>query len=182
MEPKKIDINTLANFVIFYCLIQSVSINHLKLQKLLYYIQSWHLVHFDGHSLFDDEPEAWINGPVYRKVYDKWKKERGIYDEFVLKFSLVGKLGELFNQKKEAIEVSDSQWSYLESVLNRYVPYSHEKLVLMTHKDAPWNEAREGLEPFVYADRTITHSSMQEFYTKLLAAKNKRLKEENLNA
>ncbi len=35
----------------------------MKLQKLVYYSQGWHLV-FDGEPLFAERIEAWANGPV----------------------------------------------------------------------------------------------------------------------
>jgi len=50
------------------------NLSHLKLQKLLYYIQSWHLVFFDK-KLFDDDFQAWVHGPVSRKIYDTFKDE-----------------------------------------------------------------------------------------------------------
>lgn len=63
----------MSDFTILYCQNMGVSINPLKLQKLLYYIQSWHIVKFEKNILFDTMPEAWVNGPVYRPIYDRYK-------------------------------------------------------------------------------------------------------------
>ncbi|WP_307850044.1 MULTISPECIES: type II toxin-antitoxin system antitoxin SocA domain-containing protein [unclassified Saccharopolyspora] len=35
----------------------------MKLQKLVYYSQAWHLV-WDERPLFDEPVQAWANGPV----------------------------------------------------------------------------------------------------------------------
>ena len=42
---------------------QNKSITTLKLQKLVYYSQSWSLV-WDDAPLFEEDFEAWVNGPV----------------------------------------------------------------------------------------------------------------------
>jgi len=47
-------------------------ISNLKLQKLLYYAQAWHLVNFDV-PLFGDSIEAWDFGPVIPNVYRQYK-------------------------------------------------------------------------------------------------------------
>ena len=48
----------------------------MKLQKLVYYSQAWSLV-WDGRPLFDDEVQAWVNGPV---VYDLFKAHQGMFE------------------------------------------------------------------------------------------------------
>lgn len=41
----------------------------MKLQKLTYYSQAWHLV-WTEKPLFDNRIEAWANGPVVRELYN----------------------------------------------------------------------------------------------------------------
>ncbi len=41
----------------------------MKLQKLVYYSQAWHLV-WTEKPLFDNRIEAWANGPVVWELYD----------------------------------------------------------------------------------------------------------------
>jgi uncharacterized phage-associated protein len=43
-------------------------ISNMKLQKLLYYQQGFHLAYF-GTPLFDEEIETWMYGPVVPAVY-----------------------------------------------------------------------------------------------------------------
>ena len=40
----------------------------MKLHKLLYYSQAWHLA-WDGVPMFDDQIQAWANGPVVPAIY-----------------------------------------------------------------------------------------------------------------
>lgn len=47
-------------------------IDQMKLQKLLYYAQAWHLA-IKGQPLFDDDIEAWPWGPVVRSIYGRTK-------------------------------------------------------------------------------------------------------------
>ena len=46
-------------------------LTNLKLQKLLYYQQGYHLAVF-GTPLFDEQVEAWMYGPVVPCVYDEF--------------------------------------------------------------------------------------------------------------
>src|SRR5262245_19575381 len=47
-------------------------ISNLKMQKLLYYAQAWHLVFFNK-PLFKEEIEAWDLGPVVSEAYQEFK-------------------------------------------------------------------------------------------------------------
>ena len=47
-------------------------ITNMKLQKLMYYAQAWHLAVI-GDELFSDDFQAWIHGPVIPALYDKYK-------------------------------------------------------------------------------------------------------------
>jgi uncharacterized phage-associated protein len=49
------------------------SMTHLKLQKLVYYAQSWSLALLD-RPLFDEDVQAWRHGPVARSVYDRYNR------------------------------------------------------------------------------------------------------------
>lgn len=50
----------------------SEPISNMKLQKLLYYEQGYHLAYFD-EPLFDEDIEAWKFGPVVPQIYEKYK-------------------------------------------------------------------------------------------------------------
>lgn len=165
----KIDIKVLARFILLHCIKNQISVNHFKLQKLLYYSQAWHLVYFDKEDLFDELPQAWVNGPVYRSVYEDWKHiyaAKGI----TLTAEDLDNLEALYSKTLEALNVSESQQKFLASILNHYGLMSHEKLIMMTHREDPWNIAREGLGDFEYSEKAISKESMYEYYSKALAS------------
>ena len=59
------------------------SMNELKLQKLLYYAQAWHLAVF-GSRLFDERFQAWVHGPVCRAIYDRFGATKSLYSSVEL--------------------------------------------------------------------------------------------------
>ena len=48
-------------------------ISNLKMQKLLYFVQAWHLAYFST-PLFIDQIKAWEFGPVVLEAYHYFKK------------------------------------------------------------------------------------------------------------
>lgn len=160
------EINDIARYTLLSLQIKGISVSPLKLQKILYYIQSWHLVYFSGDPLFDDKAEAWANGPVYRKVYETYKglprnqELKSEYDE-------EAKYSEELEKIKKSLDLSDKELSFLNSIFIHYGTMSQERLVFLTHSEKPWNIAREGLSPFEYSDNIITHESMQDYYSSL---------------
>jgi uncharacterized phage-associated protein len=57
-----------------YILAREGEMSAMKLHKLVYYCQAWHLV-WDGAPLFDEEIQAWANGPVIPALYELHKGE-----------------------------------------------------------------------------------------------------------
>ena len=47
-------------------------VSNLKLQKLVYYAQAWHLALYDC-PLFDEDFQAWIHGPVIPELFEKYQ-------------------------------------------------------------------------------------------------------------
>ena len=45
-------------------------LTHIEVQKLLFFLEGWHLATV-GDSLFDEEFQAWANGPVIKTVYER---------------------------------------------------------------------------------------------------------------
>jgi Uncharacterized phage-associated protein len=57
--------------VIGYLLFQCEDITPLALQKALYYVQGLYYA-FMGNFLFAEDCEAWVHGPVYREIYNRY--------------------------------------------------------------------------------------------------------------
>ena len=162
---KQVDLKKLVNFVIAYCNIHGFVITPMKLQKILYYIQAWYLVKYEKELLFDELPQAWVNGPVYRSIYDQYKTSFYRSTPLILKeIKEVGKDEKILKKYKDLLELADDQTETINVILKHYSPQEESKLVLMTHRDAPWNIAREGYGEFDRCEETITAESMYSFY------------------
>ena len=134
-----------------YILTKTKEMTTMKLQKLLYYSQAWSLV-WDEKPIFDEDFEAWANGPVCKKIYDVHQGCFHIKEGF---FDIHG--GSVSNLNSNAIETIDI-------VLRDYGDYTPIQLSYLTHKEAPWRKAREGYGPGEWCDEIITKESMQQYY------------------
>ncbi|NHT18739.1 type II toxin-antitoxin system antitoxin SocA domain-containing protein [Cellulomonas sp. IC4_254] len=120
----------------------------MKLQKLVYYSQAWHLVWAD-EPLFDEEIQAWANGPV---VYELFSAHRG-------KFSV-----ESWPQG-DSSKLEPYQQGTIDAVLDTYGDLSGRQLSALTHNEEPWRDARAGLGPTDKATTPITLDSLANYYS-----------------
>lgn len=165
MKGNKTNIRNVCDFITAYFNQQQIQYNHYKIHKVLYYVQAFHLVYFENNPLFDDVPEAWVNGPVYRSIYSQFADFKP-YVPLVLTEPY--RNDQWLQECRERLNLTTDQWEYLNSVLSHYGLMSHERLIILTHSERPWNEAREGLGPFDYSSNKISHESMLNFYQKVL--------------
>lgn len=122
-------------------------ITSLKLQKLLYYSQAWNLA-IQGKPLFDEPIEAWVHGPVVRRVFNEYKEYRWRplpYPETLPKLSGVSQ-------------------RHLDEIVRLYGQYSAVQLEHLTHADKPWLDARKGLRPDQSSSSEISCDGMLKFY------------------
>jgi len=125
----------------------------MKLQKLVYYSQAWHLV-FQSEPLFDDVIEAWPQGPVTRVLYEKHRRMRQVAS---------WPSGDKDNLSP--VEKATVRW-----VLDKYGHFSAESLSQMTHMEAPWRIGRGVLGPDERSSIPITQQQMKHFYARQRAA------------
>ena len=125
-------------------------ITNKKLQKLLYYAQAWNLV-FEDKPLFKEDVEAWVHGPAVRKVY--------------LRFKRFGFAPIAITIKKEEDVKKLSKNKVLDAVWRVYGKYDAQYLEELSHNEAPWQEAREGLKINESSDNIISLESMKNFYS-----------------
>lgn len=131
-----------------------MTITHLKLQKMCYYAQAWHLAIF-GKRLFKDEFEAWVHGPVNIELYYKYKD----YGWNPIKIN------------NPSYNIERDQRNFLNEVWDVYGKYDAKVLETLTHQETPWLEARKGLKDYEYSNKTIEESHMQRFYRSRLKTK-----------
>lgn len=152
-----------AELLVPYILKVCGQISHIKLHKLLYYIESWHLV-FIGVPLLDEEFEAWLHGPVVRRLFGKYR-HAGIYA-----YEALPMVQREIDEGVAVIEgaLTKEQLEIVTDVLKEYGQHSGYHLECLTHEEAPWKEARAGVEPGEASNQVIPKESMKRFYSSLL--------------
>ena len=68
----------------YYVMAKLGVIDHLKLQKLLFYVDAWHLAFFD-QPLVDEDFRAWVHGPVLTSVWHAVKDASKLNAPMLLK-------------------------------------------------------------------------------------------------
>ena len=131
-----------------YILEREGRMSAMKLHKLLYYCQAWHLV-WDEVTLFETAIEAWREGPVIRELFEK---HRGAY--MVDEQPSLGDKADLEESEIESIDI----------VLNTYGGLSAHDLSERTHAETPWINARRGIGPNDRSSREISKFAMREYY------------------
>lgn len=124
-------------------------ISNLKLQKLLYYAQGFHLAIY-GSKLFPEDIRAWEHGPVVPEVYHKFKT----YGSSAIP---VPKGEEMDSSIFNSQQISE----LLDEVYTVYGQFSAWKLRNMTHDEAPWQETPR--------DEVISPDKMQDYFKTQLA-------------
>lgn len=125
---------------------------NLRLQKLVYFAQGWHLA-FTQRVLFRDRIEAWVHGPVIPSLYARFKPYGW---------------KPIDTTQANAPCFDDATLEILDEVWNVYGQYSAKRLEELTHAEDPWRRARAGYDPGERCTVEITPQAMQLFYTELL--------------
>lgn len=121
----------------------------MKLEKLVYYCQAWSLG-WDEVPLFEEDFQAWANGPVCPELFEK---HRGL---FIVDATLFKDIPDYIFTEDE-IETMDT-------VLDYYGDKEPQWLSELTHKEAPWKEARKGIADGLSCSNIISKDSMQQYY------------------
>ncbi len=133
-----------------YILKKTGPISAMKLQKLAYYAQAWSLV-WDDAPLFSERIEAWANGPVCPDLYFAHQGEFTVGTE----------------SRGDAKKLKKIQRETIDSVLKHYSKKTAHWLSELTHREAPWKEARKGLPEGARSNQVITHTAMANYYSEL---------------
>ena len=134
-----------------YILDKKGSMSSWKLQKLCYYAQAWTLA-WDGKPLFDEDFQAWSNGPVCPPLFFKFQ---GLYTIFP--GMVDGKPESLTDEQKENIDI----------VLKSYGDKDAYWLREQTHAEDPWKNARGDLPEGCGSNAVITKDAMGLYYGSL---------------
>ncbi|NBC32692.1 MAG: DUF4065 domain-containing protein [Alphaproteobacteria bacterium] len=140
--------SAVADFLLIECRERGEVLTNLKLQKLLYYAQAWHLALHD-QALFEEDFQAWVHGPVLPSQYQRFRDFQ--WRPIMLEVSRPG----LPNEALDA---------FLVEVVDVFGCESAVALELMTHREKPWVEARGDLPPHVPSNAPISKQTMKDYY------------------
>jgi uncharacterized phage-associated protein len=129
----------------------------LKLQKLAYYSQAWSLV-WEGKPLFEEDFQAWANGPVSQELYSKHKGLYVLDKDFLSEFS--------------SHEFSGEDLHTIKVVLKFYGDKAPFYLSELTHRERPWKDARGETPMGESSTAVISKDVMQDYYTGISSREN----------
>ena len=153
VSANKLTAEIVADLIIEFCHEHGDLITNLRLQKLLYYAQAWHLAMHEK-PLFLDRIEAWGNGPIQPDVYAKFAR---------------------FGHQQLDHETSD--WKVAKHVSNHiadlmraYGHLSSFDLEMVSRDEEPWKAARNRITE---TDKTpeVSRDLMMRFYKLRLNSK-----------
>ena len=101
--------------------------------------------------LFDNRCEAWIYGPVYPEIYNKYKsfgKAQIIIDEANLSDSLDSSITDI-----------------IDFVLSQFAIYNGVTLKDLSHAEAPWKNAHAGYAAKEHCTEQISHEAITDYFT-----------------
>lgn len=131
-----------------YILEKLGTLSTMKLQKLCYYCQAWSLV-WDDAPLFDEEFQAWANGPVCVELFQKTKGRFSVDAE-----DEGGNSSALTENQKDSIDI----------VLKDYGQRDAQWLSRLSHLEDPWKIARNDEPDGWKGENIITKESMAIYY------------------
>lgn len=150
------DINLTADYIISAMLADGEKgmLSNLKLQKLLYYIEAWHLGIVDSRFYNPDENfEAWVHGPVNRTIYNRFNATKYLYSDITLDDRI---------DTNPVLAPEDKD--FVDYILEYYGKLNGMVLEAMTHSEIPWIDARKGIGPFESCTNVISVETMRAYY------------------
>lgn len=129
-----------------YFLSKNADLTDIQIQKLTYYAYAWYMVKHSGNKLFEERPQAWIHGPVFRSLYNAMKN-MDFYEE---KFSIDS--------------IDQDIRDFLDIIYKIYGQYSGNELENMTHSESPWKNARIGKKPYERSEEFISDEDIMKCY------------------
>lgn len=146
-SASQVNAGILANRLIDVCHEHGEVVTNLRLQKLLYYAQAWHLA-LRGVPLFPEDFEAWPNGPIQPDVYAEFRHfgTRPI------------------DRVDSGIRLPKKIEEHIKDLLQSYGRLSPFELDLLSCEESPWRDARSGLQPDEPSRRIIPQAAMKTYY------------------
>ncbi|MEK4883691.1 type II toxin-antitoxin system antitoxin SocA domain-containing protein [Bacillus sp. FSL W8-0223] len=155
-----------ANYIVWRAENSGKEITNLKLQKILYYLQSYNLLKHNK-PLFKDVIEKWKLGPVVPNVYQEYKhfgaKRIDKVPDMVSFDFEKGITIQQYNVEESSITKDDKK--ELEPIIDRLLEFDGFELVELTHKHPMWFNDRERIESG-YRNIAYDNKEIREFFMK----------------
>lgn len=123
------------------------NLTEIQIQKLTYYAYVWSMALRD-EKIFDEKPQAWVHGPVFRTLYDSMRK-----NDFI---------------QSTDENITPKNKEFFDMIYNLYGKYSGNQLENMTHMEEPWKSAREGLGPYERSKNELDDDLIKSYYKSLV--------------
>lgn len=158
MEPRA-NIHDVSDYITMSLTEAGEQLSLLKLQKLVYYVQAWHLAFFRV-PLFAGKFQAWVHGPVNRELYDRYRNTKSLYSNITK-----ADIRDPYVQSLDA-----GARGHIDSVLEVYGKYTGTQLEELTHREDPWIQARQWLPAAMPSTAEISEHVMRDYYAARLAS------------
>ena len=126
-----------------------------KLQKLVYYAYAWFIALNNENEneitniLFNEQPEAWIHGPVFPSLYNKYKKYNW---------------NEIEKKEIHSSKLNKDLKAFLNDVWIKFGKFSADELEYMTHQEEPWEKARNNIAHTIRSNEKISNKDIFIYY------------------
>lgn len=147
----------LADYIIMKCNKDGKEISNLKLQKMIFYCQAYHIAKYK-ERLIDCNFEAWKHGAVLPALY---------HDYCSYGYSNIN----IFNLEKynEIIKnFGEYLIGFLDKIIDKFSSMSADAIRTLNHNEEPWKRAREGYLPSENCNKIIDEELMNKYYSQLL--------------
>lgn len=132
------------------CFLNREKMTHKKLQKLCYYMYAWYFAVKGTKLCFDACFEAWVHGPVSRKIWDRYKGS-----------------GLLELSPNRPVMLEGFAQVIFDCVWDVYGEFSGNELEDITHSEPPWQRARYGFASDQHSTVMIDDNDIRYYYLPL---------------
>ena len=160
-ENKVYKVLDVARYIINYSNRNDKSITHLKLQKLIYYVQANFLVNRNGVHCFEENILNWDYGPVINEVYYEFRGNGKDYLPNQEEYTIIE-----YDEDIESIKfcekrfdekiIMDSDKEMINEVIDSYFQYTAFEMVNKTHGEDPWKS--------IERNKVIDKEIIREYY------------------
>ena len=156
------DARAIANYFLDLGERDGIAIDHLKLQKLVYFCHGWHLA-LTGEPLIFQTVVAWPHGPVIRDLYWEFKQ----YGRAPISGRATIPPDGVRTREHHpmAADLSENSRSVAGRTWDVFKNFSGTELRAMSHDEGtPWQQVVAGLKPETIRDLPIPDRLIREYF------------------